>query len=537
MPEIQAVIQWYTFVTHYLIQRGSIFYFNRRIHGKILRISLSTDNLKLAQEKAARIYLVTTKGKRHQMSYEQIKQEAYRIATELHEEWLEDHIGSNLGQKHYMNILEADHMGISALKEAIHYGQLKGDGLRDALTDIMYVELKRQTLNEVTNTDKMLESMLSMPIQSRPSATIKQILLIDKFEAFLADRVTRKIVSEATLDEYRVSVSELEEICGNKNVAEFTFDDGKLYRDTMMKLPKNRKKGDYKNKSISELIILDFDDEERLSKKTINGKIANLITYFTWLKQSQLVDLNPFENLKLHSDSKSYTPYTDSDLKLIFNTHLFSNASYRKSKRTGKQSQWWLLVLATYTGARLGELTQLRLQDISTTSGILSITITDEGEDMSVKTTAGRRKLPVHPDLLKLGFEEYVTRLRNSGQEKLLPQLPISGNKIGSRVSKWYNERYRANFMPQFKAEKKVFHSFRHTFIQRAIQAGVELQHLQQMVGHEKQQFGETATYAGEGFSQEQLQVELGKFSYVDFSIEDIAGGWEDLHSPDPIHQ
>lgn len=529
-------------MTHYLIQRGSTFYFNRRIHDKILRISLSTDSLKLAKEIAACIYLMTNKGMRHQMSYEQIKQEAQRIAAELHEEWLEDHLDSDFRDATNANIRNNDDIIISELTEPVRLRKFKGNLLRDALTDLMFIGLKRKTLTEFSNPQNLIDSLLepasNSPAQPTSSEVVRQVLLTDKLEEFIDDKKTRsKGISEATLDEYRLSVSELEEICGNKNVSEFSFDDGKLYRNTMMQLPKHRKKGPHKDKSINELITLDFPDAQKLSAKTINGRIANLITYFTWLNQNQLINHNPFQNIKLQDDGESYNPYSDNDLKLIFNSPLFADPAYRKRKNTGKQSQWWLLILATYTGARLGELTQLRLEDITRNEGIVSITITDDGEDMSVKTTAGRRKIPVHPDLLKLGFEEYVTRLRNSNQEQLLPQLPISGKKIGSRVSKWYNERYRDKFMPRFKAEKKVFHSFRHTFIQRAIHAGVELQHLQQMVGHEKKFFGETATYARDGYSQAQLQVELNKFAYVDFSIEDVAGGWEDLLPPEPIAQ
>lgn len=484
---------------------------------------------------------------RHHMSYEQIKLEAQRIASELHEEWLENRLNTRRCESADQNMIANDEMVVSELSELVHQRVLKGDRLRDALADLTYVALKRKTLEEFSSPNNILDSLLkpalntpALPPSSPepPLIAINRVLLTDKLEEFIDDKKTRsKDISEATLDEYRLSVSELEEICGNKNVSDYSFDDGKLYRNTMMKLPKHRKKGPHKDKSISELIALEFPDDKKLSAKTINGRISNLVTYFTWLIQNQLINHNPFQNLKLQDDGESYTPYSDNDLKLIFSTHLFSNAKYRKSKRTGKQSQWWLLVLAAYTGARLGELTQLRLEDITKDDGVLSITITDEGDDMRVKTTAGRRKIPVHPDLLKLGFEEFVARLRNSNQDRLLPQLPISGKKIGSRVSKWYNERYRALFMPNFKAEKKVFHSFRHTFIQRAIQAGIDLQHLQQMVGHEKKFFGETATYARDGYSQLQLQIELNKFAYADFSIDDIAGGWEDLNPPEPIAQ
>jgi integrase len=529
-------------VTHYLIKRGSIFYFNRRIRGNILRISLSTDNHKLAKEIAASIYLVTTKGIRHRMSYERIKQEAQRIASELHEEWLEDRLDTQFCESDDRNMIANDEMVVSELTELIHQRKLRGDRLKDALADLAFVALKRKTLEEFSSPANILDSLLQLtsatPIQPTNPKVIQQILLTDKLEEFLNEKkLLSDDIQESTLEEYRLSVSELVEISNNKTAHEFTYDDAKTYRNTMLKLPKHRKQNSFKGKSISELSLLELPKEKKLSNKTINGRLTNLSTYFIWLKRASYVDLNPFEGLKLQNDSKSYAELSSSNLKDIFQSPLFSDAGYRKNKKTGKQSHWWLLVLAAYTGARLGELVQLRVKDITTENNRLTLNITDDDDDMRVKTTAGIRKFPVHDDLLTLGLKEYIDQLKASKQIQVLPQLPKGLKKAGDQTSKWYNGRYRDKYLPTFKSERKVFHSFRHTYIQQAIRADMAIPKLQQIVGHEPQIFGETATYAGSGFSQNQLKAELNKFSYEGFSIKDIAGGWEELLAPEPMPQ
>jgi hypothetical protein len=155
-------------VTHYLLQRGSIFYFNRRIRDKIFRISLSTDNPKLAKEIAASIYLVTTKDIRHQMSYEQIKQEAQRIAAELHDEWLEDHLDSDFRDATNPNIRNNDDIIISELTEPVRLKKFKGNLLRDALTELMFIGLKRKTLTEFSNPQSLKASKPQSLKASKP---------------------------------------------------------------------------------------------------------------------------------------------------------------------------------------------------------------------------------------------------------------------------------------------------------------------------------------------------------------------------------
>lgn len=102
--------------------------------------------------------------------------------------------------------------------------------------------------------------------------------------------------------------------------------------------------------------------------------------------------------------------------------------------------------------------------------------------------------------------------------------------KPGEVASKWFNERYRERCFPQFKEDKKVFHSFRHAFISQSLRCDMDIHKLQQMVGHEPKYLNETATYS-DGFSIQQLKTEMDKFRYDDFSITDIKESWRELHA------
>ena len=57
----------------YVLSRCEHHYFNRRIDDKILRLSLHTTDKKVAQERAANLYLLTNKCIRLFMDYSAIK--------------------------------------------------------------------------------------------------------------------------------------------------------------------------------------------------------------------------------------------------------------------------------------------------------------------------------------------------------------------------------------------------------------------------------------------------------------------------------
>lgn len=87
---------------------------------------------------------------------------------------------------------------------------------------------------------------------------------------------------------------------------------------------------------------------------------------------------------------------------------------------------YWLPIVGLYTGARPRELCQLNPQcDFGTADGIpyLDFDNTSPAGKGVVKTVKSgeARRIPLHPELVRLGFLEYLTRMKNGGADRMFP--------------------------------------------------------------------------------------------------------------------
>ena len=65
-----------------------------------------------------------------------------------------------------------------------------------------------------------------------------------------------------------------------------------------------------------------------------------------------------------------------------------------------------------YSGTRPAEIAQLAVADVREQHGKWIMHVTEEGDgDKSVKTAGSMRVVPVHSELIKLGFIDYVGEL------------------------------------------------------------------------------------------------------------------------------
>jgi integrase len=144
----------------------------------------------------------------------------------------------------------------------------------------------------------------------------------------------------------------------------------------------------------------------------------------------------------------------------------------------------WAPLIAMYTGARREEIGQLLVTDVKDWGNMLTITITDEGEDQKVKNKHSFRTIPVPPILLEQGFGDFVARRRQAGGKMLfLEEQTHNRTKtkslreiaLGKRGR--FTESYGARFSrlvvdPLGLAGKGLaFHSTRHTWTDAARRA------------------------------------------------------------------
>ncbi|MCC1482324.1 site-specific integrase [Roseibaca sp. Y0-43] len=208
---------------------------------------------------------------------------------------------------------------------------------------------------------------------------------------------------------------------------------------------------------------------------------------FGWVVEQKKIPKNPFEGVKVAGPAKPpktrQDEFNDAEIKLILNASLAP-----MSPRIGEQlraAYRWVPWICAYTGARVGEITQLRKQDFQRhRSGFWFITITPEAG--AVKGDKFR-EVVLHEHLLEQGLIDFVAD-SNDGYlfckpasdtpiDPLNPPRPphvIARTKLADWVRKQGVEdpRIRPN------------HAWRHTFKRRAARAGIEQRLRDGICGH-----------------------------------------------------
>lgn len=154
---------------------------------------------------------------------------------------------------------------------------------------------------------------------------------------------------------------------------------------------------------------------------------------------------------------------------------LFEQAA---KSRQGYHRQMWLTVLALLygTGLRRGELHRLNVQDFTLGEGLLKI----DGR----KT--GRQRQVVLPDLAVRCLEAYLPKRHNHLQELGIDQEPaLLVDKHGSRLSASAISRAVARLGQRCGLPKLTLHQFRHSCASDLLESGVQLPHVQQVLGHQ----------------------------------------------------
>ena len=213
-----------------------------------------------------------------------------------------------------------------------------------------------------------------------------------------------------------------------------------------------------------------IDDRREAGKasNTLVREARSLSALFETAVRREWMAHNPARHLDLPRRS---IPHGDkhfelSELRAIFASPRFINVKF------SRPSFYWMPLLALFSGARRGELAQLKTEDILRSDHVDYIRIHGDGEDQQVKTRASVRNVPIHPELKKLGFMEYVEDMKGQNHKWLFPDLSArgSGSKRGEPVGRWFTRHLQSLGIKQ---EGRSFHNFRHTFIVTAHACGV----------------------------------------------------------------
>jgi integrase len=239
---------------------------------------------------------------------------------------------------------------------------------------------------------------------------------------------------EGTVHEYGRAIAMFTQLHGNLPILDIKRSHARTFREALQLVPKSRK-GALLRASLPELSEYGraHPSVQKVSAGTINKQLGAVQAIGGWGRHNGLVPedapwSDPFEEMRLDEEQSLRAPFDARDLQTIFDTPLFT--AYKVPVGAKGDAGIWLPLLALFAGARQAEYAGLRVSDIrsddSTRVPLMWFT-RDTKAGRRLKTKSSERVVPVHPQLIKIGFLDYVSARRKYGDGACYspPWLPI----------------------------------------------------------------------------------------------------------------
>jgi Domain of unknown function (DUF6538) len=283
------------------------------------------------------------------------------------------------------------------------------------------------------------------------------------------------------LDRQRATIALIREIVGDETQIDAVDYDACLrVRTVLARLPANRSKL-YPDLPVDQAIArAEKDGKPLLASVTQERYLAALREILDLAAKKRLITGNPAEGLRpikrdVVAASEKRKPFTLQQIADFFKSDFYIGCAKHSPAFAHDKQGWrfWLPLLCLYLGARPNEMAQMHVADLKRTqNGTWYLDIegtTDEDEESNgplktLKTVASRRKIPLHPELIKTGFLQFVEqRKKASNDPRLFAHL--KGDKYNN-VAAYALKRFRDSYLPDaIKLEpRQSFYSFRHSW-------------------------------------------------------------------------
>jgi len=224
-----------------------------------------------------------------------------------------------------------------------------------------------------------------------------------------------------------------------------------------------------------------------ISPKTVkDNDLAGLRRVFDWAVQNRKLQANPAKgvSLRLGKPVKLRSKaFTEVEAQVVLRAAMRHQSSREDPKTTAAKR--WVPWLCAYTGARVGEMAQLRRQDVRQEGEWWVVRITPDAG--TVKTNEAR-DVVLHPHLVELGFPQFVADSR-PGHLFITPKpdgsvdMPLNTikNRLADAARKVVTD---PNVAPN--------HGWRHRFKTVGMEAGIDQRILDAIQGHAPRTAGDT---------------------------------------------
>jgi integrase len=329
--------------------------------------------------------------------------------------------------------------------------RLVEDKLRAARADV--AELSRRVPSNAHNADTV------------PTQAAKAISIIGAYDAYAKAQGLKAVVAT----EGHASVADFMKFVGHDDAVKLSEDNVRDWRDALAAETTNRSRP--------------------RDPQTVKKRVGILSSLLRWAVEERLLPSNPAAGVVVRVPRKARlrnSDFTAAEAKAILSASLLPSPG--RLSVQNKLARRWIPWLCAYTGARVGEMSQLRGQDVTQIDGIWVVRITPEAGTVK---DGNARIVPLHPHLIEQGF---LAVAKNDGPifyDPAMQRVQSRDNrhfkKVGERLATWVRKDVGITdpaIMPN--------HGWRHTFKTQAISANMLERTSDAITGHAAKTVGQT---------------------------------------------